>query len=255
MHVARLSLVLGCLLAGQVALGCAGADASARSQFDGFRRDIDRIQSDNDKLNERLTNLEAAEASREAAKAPAPDAGSRPSLQVVRIGPDAGSGDDDNDLGANDQQARDGDEGARTVIRAEGNREPSVREGSAASGSKDQAERDYQDALALVKKKKYDDALTALAGYLVRYPSADDADNATYWRGECYYAKGDYVRAAEQFEGVVARFPNGNKVPDALLKLGLSQRAMGERDKARETFDRLRKSYPSSDAVKKIPRE
>lgn len=248
MQVARLSLVVGWLILGPAVVSCAGPDAAARRQMDEFRRDIDRIQADNEKLNDRLTSLETAEASKQAAKEG--DAGARPSLDVVRIGPDGGADEES----ASEGDTKDGDE-TPTVIRAEGTREPSVKRGASGADRGAQAGQAYEDALELVKKKRYDDALEALAGYLVRFPSDANADNATYWRGECYYAKGDYVRAAEQFEAVLARFPNGNKVADALLKLGLSQRAMGERDKARETFERLRKSYPSTDAAKKIPRE
>ncbi len=229
---------------GLAVLGCAGPDAAARRQLDEFRRDIDRIQADNDKLNDRLARLEAGSvpaASSSAARPPA----------SMHIRGDGRKDGEEAAPGAEDSSGED----QPTVIRAEGRREPSVKMAPAGGGHEDGAAQAYEDALDLVKKKKYDDALEALAGYLVRYPGDANADNAMYWRGECYYAKGDYVRAAEQFEGVVARFPHGNKVPDALLKLGLSQRAMGDRDKARETFDRLRKSYPSADAVKKIPRE
>ena len=244
MHAARHLLTVAGFSWGLAVLGCAGPDAAARSQLDEFRRDIDRIQADNDKLNDRLTRLEAGSvpvASSSAARQPASmriDGDGRKTSEDTASGAEDGSGDDQ-----------------PTVIRAEGRREPSVKMAPAGGGREDQAAQAYEDALELVKKKKYDEALEALAGYLVRYPGDANADNAMYWRGECYYAKGDYVRAAEQFEGVVTRFPNGNKVPDALLKLGLSQRAMGDRDKARETFDRLRKSYPSAEAVKKIPRE
>jgi len=244
MHVARLSIVLGWLAAGLFALGCAGPDTAAKRQLEEFRKDIDRIQADNDRLDERVASLEGGKATDPRGAA---DAG-RTGPGTKRIDGDAGADDED-------PEARGAEDGEPTVIRAEGTREPTVKRGTSSASGSDQAARAYEDALELVKDKKYDEALEALAGYLVRYPGEANADNAMYWRGECYYAKGNYVRAAEQFEGVLTRFPNGNKAPDALLKLGLSQRAMGERDKAKETFDRLRKSFPSSDLLKKIPRE
>jgi TolA-binding protein len=74
-----------------------------------------------------------------------------------------------------------------------------------------------------------------------------------FWRGECYFAKGDYSRAADQFEGVTARFPAGSKVPDALLKLGMSRQKLGEPVKAKEAFDRLTQLFPQSDAARRIP--
>lgn len=115
------------------------------------------------------------------------------------------------------------------------------------------AKRDYEAALSLVNGKQYDAALDALAAFLVKYPDHPYADNALFWRGECYYAKGDYLHASEQFEGVVTRFPAGNKAPDALLKLGMSRLKLGDPVKAREYFDRLAQTYPQSDAARRIP--
>jgi len=74
-----------------------------------------------------------------------------------------------------------------------------------------------------------------------------------YWRGECYFAKGDYLHASEQFEGTVTRFPAGNKAPDALLKLGMSHQKLGNPAKAKECFDRLAHAYPQSEAARHIP--
>lgn len=111
----------------------------------------------------------------------------------------------------------------------------------------------YDAALALVRARQYDAALDALASFLVKWPDHPYADNAMYWRGECYFAKGDYLHAAEQFEGVVARFPAGRKAPDALLKLGVSHQKLGNPVKAKECFDRLAQTYPQSDAAHHIP--
>jgi tol-pal system protein YbgF len=115
------------------------------------------------------------------------------------------------------------------------------------------AKHDYEAALSLVQAKQYDAALDALAAFLVKYPDHPYADNALFWRGECYFAKGDYLHASEQFEGVVTRFPAGNKAPDALLKLGMSRLKLGDPAKAKEVFDRLAQTYPQSDAAHRIP--
>jgi tol-pal system protein YbgF len=111
----------------------------------------------------------------------------------------------------------------------------------------------YEAALALVTARQYDRALDALAAFLVKYPDHPYADNAMYWRGECYFAKGDYLHASEQFEGTVTRFPAGSKAPDALLKLGMSHQKLGNPAKAKEVFDRLAHAYPQSEAARHIP--
>lgn len=116
-----------------------------------------------------------------------------------------------------------------------------------------EAKRTYDAALALVNDKKYGPALDAFAGFLMKYPDHPYAANAMYWRGECYFAQGEYLRAIEQFEGVVARFPLGGKTPDALLKLGISQQKLGNPTKAKEYFDKLGREWPRSDAARHVP--
>ncbi len=74
-----------------------------------------------------------------------------------------------------------------------------------------------------------------------------------YWRGEAYFAQGDYVRAVEQFDGVIARFPLGGKTPDALLKLGICQQKLGNPQKAQTYFEKLGREWPRSDAARRIP--
>ena len=115
------------------------------------------------------------------------------------------------------------------------------------------AKRAYDAALALVNARQYPQALDAFAAFLVKWPDHPYADNAMYWRGEAYFARGDYGHAAEQFEGVLARFPGGNKVPDALLKLGLCAQKTGDAARAKEYFDRLAQQYPQSEAARHIP--
>ncbi len=116
-----------------------------------------------------------------------------------------------------------------------------------------EAKRSYDSALALVNNKQYGPALDAFAGFLMKYPDHPYAANAMYWRGECYFAQGEYVRAVEQFEGVVARFPLGGKTPDALLKLGICQQKLQNPQKAQTYFEKLTREWPRSDAVRLIP--
>ena len=125
--------------------------------------------------------------------------------------------------------------------------------GARADAYDEDAKHSYDAALSLVTAKHYPEARDALAGFLVKWPDHPMADNAMYWRGECYFAQGEYTNAAKEFEGLLARFPAGNKAPDALLKLGLSQRHLGNNDAARQHFDRLRREFPGSAAAHHIP--
>src|SRR5580658_4370638 len=131
---------------------------------------------------------------------------------------------------------------------------PPIRTNSPAPAAFDaEAKRSYDLALALVTAHQFDQALEAFATFLVRWPDHPNADNAMYWRGESYYAKGEYARAAEEFEGATLRFPLGNKVPDCLLKLGLCQERLGNLSKAKSYFERLTRDFPRSEAAHRIP--
>jgi tol-pal system protein YbgF len=116
-----------------------------------------------------------------------------------------------------------------------------------------EAKRAYDAAYSLVTARRFDEALDALASFLVKWPDHPYANNAMYWRGECYFARGEFVRASEQFDGVLKRYPAGSKAPDALLKLGMSQQKLGNAARAKESFDRLLQLFPGSEAARHIP--
>jgi tol-pal system protein YbgF len=133
---------------------------------------------------------------------------------------------------------------------------PPIQVGAPPSSALDPAaRRAYDAALALVNGHDYDRALDAFAAFLVKWPDHPNADNAMYWRGECYFAKGELSRAAEEFDGAVKRFPMGNKVPDCLLKLGICEQKLGNRPKSLSYFERLSREFPRSEAAHRIPTE
>lgn len=255
----RAPVTLFTLLAAALALAGCDHDTEAKNLAD-MTNEIDHLQVEQDAVIDKQLGEEGNEshAANEGvpARMPAP---ASPPPPVVRVGDEgAGAGD----LDSPDTE----DPSPRPTIRVIG----SARRGDfqsvtddatpvpdtarpASSALDPQAKRDYDAALSLYNAKKYDQALDAFAAFLVRYPDHPYADNALFWRGECYYARGDYLRAAEQFEGVVTRFPAGNKAPDALLKLGMSRQKLGDPVKAKECFDRLAQSYPQSDAAHHIP--
>jgi tol-pal system protein YbgF len=235
--------------------GCAGRDAADRS-VEQLKSDIAKLQADRDRIDQRLEALESAEPRREEAKPsgrPATSPDSVPRLPVVRVGQASSGAPVDGD--APDAEGA----GPRPVLQATGSPGALAKRGRSGSrgdapGLSPEAKRDYEAALALVRSKQYDRALEALTTFVVRYPDHMYAENAMYWRGECFFAKGDYGKAAEQFEGLIARFPFGNKTPDAMLKLGLSQQRLGSQEQAQKTFAELKDRYPKSDAARQVPR-
>jgi tol-pal system protein YbgF len=257
-----------------------------QSESDKFEERLDKLEVDSADLRSDAPGKVAAPAPL-ARTLSAPMA--TPQLRVVHLGPDGteeaggagetaasvsgpeiddgtririqGSGSDAvivPDKGAKPRRAQDvaaPGGGANTTSFTNANLGPTLAAHAASrpSALDEDAKRSYDAALGLVNAKHYADALDALAGFLVRWPDHPNADNAMYWRGECYFAQGDYAGATKEFEGLLARFPMGNKAPDALLKLGICEQRLDDAPLARRHFDRLRREFPHSDAAKHIP--
>ena len=191
------------------------------------------------------------------------DAASRPTLRLAGNAPyvsNTTARGKNRRRGADTDAPDDGSGGTASLALSSGDDAPGVLSGGGGSGSggrpsalDPEAKRAYDAALALVNAKKYQAALDAFAGFLMKWPDHPNADNAMYWRGECYFAQGQMAQAAEQFEGTVARFPLGNKAPDALLKLGMSREKLGNHDGARQAYDQLARDFPKSEAARRIP--
>lgn len=252
--------------------GC--ARSAEERQLDNMRVDIDRLQDERD----RLERTDLAPERPPSAPSPSTASGSAPA-HVSSAPPSTSTSDPahlppgsggpglaaESDESASDDYADPDDTTPRPRIRVLGSPRVTGHDyeqvDEAAVPPADpgrphtldpQAKPAYDAAMSLVSAKKYDAALDALAAFLVKWPDHPYADHAMYWRGECYFARGDYAHAADQFEGVVARFPAGAKVPDALLKLGMSQQKMGNAPKAKESFERLLRDFPQSEAARRL---
>ncbi|HSO36353.1 MAG TPA: tol-pal system protein YbgF [Labilithrix sp.] len=268
-----LSPVAAVIAAGAlVALGCGRPESAADRQFADLREQVSKLEADHDKVDQRLGALELAAADEKtappegsrAAAAAAPGGAATQPLRVVQLGGAGdGEGEDPNDkserpdirvtgaAGAAAPRPRAGKSGRARIEESE----PSaIRPDASRSSALDpDAKAAYEAALAQVQGKQYDRGLEGLNAFLVRWPDHPYAENAMYWRGEAYFAQGEYLRAGEQFEAVLARFGSGKKSPDALLKLGMCQERLGATARAREYWDRLKTEYPKSEAAKRIP--
>jgi tol-pal system protein YbgF len=261
------------------AVGCARGESAEERQLAELSESLSKVQDESDGYAKRLTpaELEAA------AQPPAPPAAKTvgpvkaPSQRTVSLAPDGAEqmqasgetssavSDDPDDTAPRPTikvQGIPGVRGRRGGPQSGGLQQvddptPDDSGGSSTGGAKPsaldpEAKKAYDGAISLVNGKQYAQALEAFAAFLVKWPDHPNADNATYWRGECYFAQGEYARAAEQYEGVITRFPLGNKVPDALLKLGMAQDKLGNPQKAKEAYQRLQRDFPRSEATRRI---
>lgn len=107
----------------------------------------------------------------------------------------------------------------------------------------------YDRGYTLFHQKSYDLAEATFRTFLTRHPESDLADNANFWIGESYFARGDYSAALTEFADTVDRFPQGNKVSDALFKAGRCLEEMGRVDEARDTYREVQERFAGSVAA------
>ncbi len=215
--------------------GCAGTSAAdlAARRVDG---ELVRLRAQNAALSERVDALEihgeglraTALAARAAAAGPdlAPREDDRPALEVVRLVPS----------GTPKAKSSPIDE-----LRAPSSPE---REQLAVS--------EFARAESLLASKKYDAALNAFGGFVVRFPEHPRATEATLRRGECYLRTGEPARAAEQLEAATAAAPAAPTAGAALSLLARAHDGAGDRDAARRDRERLRKEFPDHPAAKTL---
>ncbi len=108
----------------------------------------------------------------------------------------------------------------------------------------------YNTAYLDFTRGKYDVAISEFRRYLTTYPTSDNADNAQYWVGECFYSLGKLDSAETGFRQVMVAFPHGNKVPAAEYKLGLVYLAQNRKPEAKNQFRRVVQDYPGSNEAK-----
>ncbi len=253
------------LLATFCVVGC--ARSAEEKQLDEMREALTHVDDDQ-QFGEKLTAKELAEIVKQSGtRAAHPAAGMSQRVQTFDDGSEESSGGQGDVAGF---EAAD-DPNPRPVIRVKGvphsrggdvveetmpdeNAAPNPNANAPRPSALDpEAKKSYDAALALVNGKQYAPALDAFAAFMLKCPDHPYVENAMYWRGECYFAQGEYMRATEQLEGVLARFPSGGKTPDALLKLGISQQKLGNPQKAKTYFDKLTREWPRSDAARRIP--
>ncbi|MCK6417359.1 MAG: tol-pal system protein YbgF [Alphaproteobacteria bacterium] len=111
--------------------------------------------------------------------------------------------------------------------------------------SEDQVAAAYENAFSLLKDGRNDEAQAGFSTFLKDNPNHPLAENAQYWLGESYYAKGDFVAAARTFAEGYQRFPKGSKAADNLLKLGLSLAEQGKKADACIALSQIASQFPN----------
>jgi TolA-binding protein len=234
-RVRRPLLALGVLAVAHLLGGCATMSPAelAAQRMEG---ELVRLRAQNAALSGRVDALElrsegfkaAALAVRKAEEELAPRGEDRPELEVVRLMPSGSPKAKATPLDDAPEPRRDAGERARL------------------------AASEFARAEGLLAAKKYEAALDAFAGFVVRFPEHPRATEATLRRGECYLRAGQHARAAEHLQAAISADPSAPTAGDALALLARAHDGAGDREAARRDRERLRKEFPEHPAAMKL---
>ncbi|HPG40366.1 MAG TPA: tetratricopeptide repeat protein [bacterium] len=106
----------------------------------------------------------------------------------------------------------------------------------------------YEAALSLYRNRSYRQAIQSFDELMTGNTANTLVDNCQYWKGECYYALGDFNQAILEFQKVFT-YSSSNKLDSAQLKVGLCYLRLDNKDRARSEFEKLISNYPDSEYV------
>jgi tol-pal system protein YbgF len=104
----------------------------------------------------------------------------------------------------------------------------------------------FDTALDLLAKARYDDARAAFRSFADNNPDDGLTPQAIYWVGDIAYVQKDYASAARTFAEQIKKYPTSTRAPDSMLKLGQSLIAMGQTKEGCMTLGALPSKYPSA---------
>jgi tol-pal system protein YbgF len=109
--------------------------------------------------------------------------------------------------------------------------------------------RDFDTALATLRKGEFAAAQTAFLDFINRNPNSGYRPSALFWLGNAQYALRAYRDAVTNFKSVVALAPSHIRAPEAALSIANCQVELKDNVSARKTLNDLIKVYPQSEAA------
>ena len=110
------------------------------------------------------------------------------------------------------------------------------------------AEERYKYAFGLLRKAQYDEADRVLEAFIDVHGDHPLAENASYWRGESFYARKMFGDAARIYATNLQHYPEGVKAPDNMVKLGMALANLERTKEACQAFAELDRKFPDMPA-------
>lgn len=109
----------------------------------------------------------------------------------------------------------------------------------------------FNEGYRLFANGKHSEALTVLGSFVASSAGHAYADDALFWRGECYLAMGKPLRAVGEFERLLSRYPSSDKTASALWRIGYAYDRLGDSTQALAHYFRVVDEYPTTEVARK----
>ena len=109
--------------------------------------------------------------------------------------------------------------------------------------------REYDTALATMRKGDFAQALPAFSEFVRRYSSSGYQPSALFWLGNLHYSQRNYKEALNQYRALVSASPAHLRAPEALLSIANCQLELKDPNASRKTLEELVKGYAESEAA------
>ena len=109
--------------------------------------------------------------------------------------------------------------------------------------------RDFDAALAVLRKGDFVAAQTAFVDFDKRYSGSGYRPSALFWLGNAQYALRSYKEAIVNFKTLLTIAPDHMRAPEAALSIANCQVELKDIKSARKTLEDLVKVYPESEAA------
>ena len=109
--------------------------------------------------------------------------------------------------------------------------------------------RDFDSALAILRKGDFAQGQRAFGNFVRRYPGSGYRPSALFWLGNTHYAQRNFAEALSHYTELVNAAPGHVRAPEALLSVANCQLELKDPTAARKALDDLIKAYPKSEAA------
>jgi len=109
--------------------------------------------------------------------------------------------------------------------------------------------REYDSALATMRKGDFAQALPAFSEFVRRYPASGYQPSALFWLGNLHYSQRNYKEALNHYRALVSASPAHLRAPEALLSVANCQLELKDARASRKTLEELVKDYAESEAA------